>query len=383
MPHLPALPTRDRHPVVIVSDATDPLSSSAAPLTGGQSAVPSSSTMLIVIGTLMIIAALKLGQALVLPVVIAMLLTLMLSAPVRWLRRWRVPERVGAAIVVLGALGVGIGSATLLVAPAAQWMGAAPATMRKLETRIRRLSLPFTMLERSADRVQQATEPIAADAGRIVHLATPGILARVALQTTAAAPVVLSVIFLTYFLLANAALFRRKLAGLLPGSDELARREHLLGEIGVAASRYLVTVTTVNAGVGALTALALWLVGVPSPLLWGGMAAVFNFVPYLGAVVTAVIITVASLASIDATAQALLAPFVFVLIHLTESNVVTPTLLGRHLPLNTVAIFAGLLFFGWLWGISGAVLAVPLTVCAKLVCDHVPALARVGDLLDS
>ncbi len=339
--------------------------------------------MLIVIGTLMIIAALKLGHALVLPVVIALLLTVMLSAPVRWLRRRHIPERLGAAMVVLSALGAAVGSTMLLVSPAAQWIASAPATMRKLETRIRRLALPLTTLQRSADRVQQATEPAAPDAPTTVQLATPGILARVSLQTAASAPVVLSVVFLTYFLLSNGPLFRRKLAGLLPGRDELHRREHLLGEIGVAASHYLMTVTAVNAGVGALTALALWLVGVPSPLLWGGVAAVFNFVPYLGPVVTAVIITLAALVSIDVTAHALLAPLAFVLIHLTESNVVTPTVLGRHLPLNTVAIFVGLLFFGWLWGIPGAVLAVPLTVCAKLVCDHVPALADVGDILDN
>jgi predicted PurR-regulated permease PerM len=339
--------------------------------------------ILTAIVTLMIIGALRLGQAFVLPIVIALLLTLMLSAPVRWLRRRRVPERVGAAVVIFGALGVAVGSATLLVSPAAEWIAAAPATMRKLETKLHRLSLPLTALQRSADRVQQATAPAAVDAPKTVQLATPGIFARASLETAASVPVVLSVVFLTYFLLANGPLFRRKLAGLLPGHDELARREHLLGEIGVATSHYLLTVTAINAGVGGLTALALWLVGVPNPLLWGGMAAVLNFVPYLGPVVTAVIIALAALVSIDATPHALLAPAAFLLIHLIESNFVTPTLLGRHLPVNTVAIFLGLLFFGWLWGIPGAVLAVPLTVCAKLVCDHVPVLAHVGDLLDN
>lgn len=339
--------------------------------------------MLIVIGILVIVAALRLGRSLVLPIVIAVLSTLMLSAPVRWLRRRRIPERFGAALVVLSAIGVGVGSATLLVAPASQWIASAPTTMRKLETKIRLLTLPFTALQRSADRVQQATAPVAPDGPRTVQLVTPGLFAQASLEMAASAPVVLSVVFLTYFLLANGPLFRRKLAGLLPGRDELQRREHLLDEIGVAASRYLVTVTAVNAGVGMVTALALWLVGVPSPLLWGGLAAVLNFVPYLGPVVTAVVITLAALVSVDATANALLAPAAFLVIHLIESNVVTPTLLGRHLPVNTVSIFLGLLFFGWLWGIPGAVLALPLTVCAKLVCDHVPSLAHVGDLLDT
>ena len=121
----------------------------------------------------------------------------------------------------------------------------------------------------------------------------------------------------------------------------------------------------VNTGVGVLTALTLWAVGVANPFVWGGVAAILNFVPYLGPVITAALITVAGLASLDEPARALIAPAVFLVIHMTETNLVTPTLLGRHLPVNTVAIFVGLLFFGWLWGIPGAVLAVPLTVASS------------------
>ncbi len=359
------------------------LKADAAATSASEHARRSPSAISIVVVTLAIIATLRLGRAVVLPVVIAVLLTLMLSAPVRWLQKKRVPWRLAAALVVFGALGTGIGAAALLVSPAMQWIASAPETMQKLETKIRRLALPLTKLQRSADRMQQATAPASADAPRTVQLATPGILARVSLETVAAVPLVLTVVFLTYFLLANGPLFRRKLAGLLPGHQELQRREHLLGEIELAASHFLVTVAAVNGGVGVLTALVLWAVGVPSPLLWGGIAAVLNFVPYLGPVVTAVIIALAALAGIDDPARALLAPAAFVVIHLTETNYVTPTLLGRHLPVNTVAIFLGLLFFGWMWGIPGAVLAVPLTVCAKLVCDHVPSLAHVGQLLDN
>jgi len=264
-----------------------------------------------------------------------------------------------------------------------QWVAAAPETMQRLETKVRRIAKPLTTLQRSADRMEQAAGPAAVDAPRTVQLASPGIFAQLSLDTVAAIPVALSVVFLTYFLLANGPLFSRKLAGLFPGRHELQRREHLLGEIEIAASHFLVTVTAVNTAVGLLTALALWIVGVPSPLLWGGFATVLNFVPYLGPIVTAVIIALAAMAGIDDPGRALIAPAAFILIHLTETNFVTPTLLGRHLPVNTVAILLGLLFFGWLWGIPGAVLAVPLAVCVKLVCDHVPALANVGELLDT
>jgi predicted PurR-regulated permease PerM len=343
---------------------------------------PPSSAATVAIMTLLLVAALRLGRAFVLPVVIALLLTLMLSAPMRWLQRLHIPRRVAAALVVFGALGAGIGAGSLLVAPAITWVASAPATMRKLETRIRRIARPLSALQQSADRMQQATGPSTSEAPKTVQLASPGIFAKASLDTLALIPISLAVVFLTYFLLANGPLFRRKLAGLLPGRDQLKSREHLLAQIEMATSHFLLTVTVINIGVGTLTALALWAVGVPNPVLWGGIAAVLNFVPYLGPIATATIIAFAALSSIDNPARALMAPAVFLLVHLAESNFVTPTVLGRHLPVNTVAIFLGLIFFGWLWGLPGAVLAVPLTVCAKLVCDHVPAMARVGELLD-
>ena len=342
-----------------------------------------SSPLPVVITTLLVIATLRLGQAVVLPVVIALLLTLTLTAPVRWLMKRRIAERFAAAIVVFGALATFTGAAALVATPAMQWIDTAPQSAQKLESRLQAIVRPFSKLQRYADRMQRATANTTSDSPRTVQIAAPGLVERLSFDTLSAIPIALTVVFLTYFLLANASLFRRKLAGLLPGRTELRRREHLLSQIEVAASHYLTTVVAVNAGVGLLTALALWAVGVPSPFLWGGVAAVLNFVPYLGPIVTASIIALAALVGVDDLSRAVIAPAIFLLIHLIETNLVTPTLLGRHLPVNTVALFLGLLFFGWMWGIPGAVLAVPLTVCAKLVCDHVPSLAHVGELLDN
>ena len=179
----------------------------------------------------------------------------------------------------------------------------------------------------------------------------------------------------------------------LTGAFELLRdsappelRESILGElisseIEIATSKFLATATMINTGVGIATALALWAVGVPNPILWGGVAAVLNFVPYLGPITTATIITFTSFASFDDLTRALVAPACFVAIHLTENNLVTPMLLGRRLPVNTVAIFLGLLFFAWIWGVPGAVLAVPLTAVVKIACDHIPGLVHFGELL--
>lgn len=340
-------------------------------------------TAALVITVVMSITALKVGRPVVLPVVISLLLSLLLSTPVRWLRRRRIPERFGAAIVVFGALGVAAGAAALLVSPGVDWVSSAPATIARVETKIRLLAKPITALQQSADRIATATAPTT-PSGKPpaqVQLTTPGLFERVSMDTLSAVPAALSTVFLTYFLLASGPLFRRKIAQILPGRRDVVHLETILSEIEIATSKFLTTATMINTGVGVATALALWAVGVPNPILWGGVAAVFNFVPYLGPIATAGIITLAAFASFDEPARALVAPACFVVIHLTENNLVTPLLLGRRLPVNTVAIFLGLLFFAWIWGIPGAVLAVPLTTVVKIACDHIPALKHFGEAL--
>jgi predicted PurR-regulated permease PerM len=338
----------------------------------------------IVIIVVMSITALKVGRPVVLPVVIAVLLSLLLSTPVRWLRHRRIPERFGAAIVVFGAIGIAAGAGALLFSPAVEWVTSAPATIEKVATKIRLITKPMVALQQSADRMATVTAPSTPPGAKPpaqVQLQGPGLFERWGLQTIEAVPAALSVVFLTYFLLASGPLFRRKLAQVLPGRRDVVHFETILSEIEIVTSKFLATATMINTGVGVMTALALWAVGVPNAILWGGVAAVLNFVPYLGPITTAFIITFAALASFDDPARAMIAPACFVVIHLTENNLVTPMLLGRRLPVNTVAIFLGLLFFGWIWGIPGAVLAVPLTTVVKIACDHIPALTHFGELL--
>jgi len=337
----------------------------------------------IVITVVMTVAALKLGRPVVLPVAIAVLLTLLLSTPVRWLRHKRIPEKFGAAIVVFGAIGIVAGGAFLLITPATEWVSTAPATFAKVETKVRLLFKPIAALQQSADRMATITAP-ASSTGKVpaqVQLQTPGVVERVSMETISGIPAALSVIFLTYFLLASGPLFRKKLAQILPGRRDVVHFETILSEIELVTSKFLATATMINSGVGVATALCLWAAGVPNPILWGGLAAVLNFVPYLGPITSFTVIALTSLATFDEVSRALVAPACFLAIHLVENNLITPMLLGRRLPVNTVAIFLGLLFFGWIWGIPGAVLAVPLTTVVKVACDHVPHLKHFGELL--
>jgi predicted PurR-regulated permease PerM len=359
--------------------ATADDATTAPPNGNGPNAVD---TAAIVITIVLSVTALKLGRAVVLPVVVSVLLTLLLSAPVRWLRRHKIPERLGAAIVVFGAIGVGVAVGATLVTPASEWMATAPTTFGKVETKVRLFMKPIAALQQSADRMATVAAP-STPTGRPpaqVQLATPSLFDRV-LGMLAIVPAAFSVIFLTYFLLASGPLFRKKIAQILPGKRDVAHFEKILSEIELVTSRFLATATMINVGVGIATALSLWAVGLPSPILWGGLVAVLNFVPYIGPITSVTVIALAALASFDTLAHALIAPACFGAIHLVENNLITPMLLGRRLPVNTVAIFLGLIFFGWVWGIPGAVLAVPLTTVVKIACDHIPPLRHLGELL--
>lgn len=187
--------------------------------------------------------------------------------------------------------------------------------------------------------------------------------------------------FLLYFLLALDDLFLRKLASVLPRMSQ--RRQVVL--IARATERdlshYVLIRTLTNIGFGTAVGLALWWVGMPNPILWGIMAGILNYVPYLGGVVGYVIVGFAALTTFDSAGQALLAPGSYFLLNVVEGNMITPAILGRELTLNPVMIFVWLIFWSWIWGVPGALLAVPLLTMTKIVADNVETLAPLGAFL--
>ena len=205
-----------------------------APHPGDSTAVTRAAT---VITLVLSVAAMRLARGVLLPVRIAILLTLLLSSPVRWLRRWRIPERLGAGLVLFGMLGIVIGAGALLISPAADWVNAAPATLQKVQQKVRLIAKPLAALQQALERMERAAAPAAEGQVSQVQVASPGILARMSMPTMEAIPAIVSVVFLTYFLLASGSLFRRKLAEFFPGRRDVKNVEHLMCEIQNSTSR--------------------------------------------------------------------------------------------------------------------------------------------------
>ena len=339
--------------------------------------------VLTVILLLLVVEALQLAASLLLPIAISLLLMFLLSPPVRWLQARRIPEGLAAAIIVFGTVGVLGAGATLLADPAAEWLHDAPATLRKVEIRLRKLTRPLNGLQKTAEQLQQATTAPTGGQAPTVQMQSTGVLAQIGGTTANAAASTLTVVFLTYFLLASGRLLRVKVTRMVGDSERRERLAEALGEIEGHMSRYLVLNTIISLFVGGATWGLLAVVGMPNPMLWGAVAFVLNYVPYVGALVTLALILVAALVAFDDSQRILIAGGGFFVINLLEGNLITPLVLGHKMPLNVVAIFVSLLFWGWVWGIPGAIVAVPLTVMIQVICAHVGRWRRVAILLDN
>jgi predicted PurR-regulated permease PerM len=235
-------------------------------------------------------------------------------------------------------------------------------------------------VKKAAEQVERVAD-VAEGGAPQVEVKGPSLTRQVFGGTTAFLSAATVVIFLTYFLLAVGDLFLQKLVAVLPQFKDKRVAVTIIRETEAQISLYLFTTTLINIGVGVVTAVVVHLLGMPNAVLWGVVAAVLNFVPYLGAVANTVLLGLAALVTFDDTGRALLVPGAFLALNLLESNLVTPMIYGNRMRLNTVALFVGLVFWWYIWGVPGAILAVPMMAAVKIACDHIEPLSPIGEFL--
>jgi len=188
-------------------------------------------------------------------------------------------------------------------------------------------------------------------------------------------------LILLYFLLASGDLFLSKTVKVFPGLDRKKEIVKITRAVEQQVSRYLFTVMVINIFMGITLGLGMYLIGMPNPVLWGVMAGLLVFLPYLGPLTGIAVVTLVALLTFDSLARALLAPAIYFALETIQGQIVTPMVLGLRLALNPVAIFVWLIFWGWMWGIAGVLLAVPMLTVFKILCDHIRPLAPVGEFL--
>ena len=324
---------------------------------------------------------LYLARAFILPIVLAILLDFLLSPVVRALKRLRIPVPLGAGIVVLAAVGsIGFGVYELS-GPAQKWIATAPASMGKIQDRLRKIRRPIDQVSKTADRVAEATSATATPGPQQVVVKGPSLSSRLVGTTREIFTGLLEVLLLLYFLLAAGDMFLQKLIKVLPQFRDKKKAVAIARDTEAAISTYLYTVTLINVGQGLAVVLGMLVIGMPNAALWGALAALLEFIPYVGSAIMTVTLLMAGLATFDTTGQALLPAAVYLATNFVQSNLVSPMVLGNRLTLNPVAIFIGLVFWLWIWGIPGAFIAVPLLATFKIFCDHIESLAPIGEFL--
>ena len=318
-------------------------------------------------------------RSILLPIVLALLLSYLLRPIVRGFAQLKIPLPVGAALLLIGFFGlVGYGI-SVLAPPTAEWLQKAPAGFTQLQRKL----LP---VKKSVSQVAQATgeiEKLASTTAetKAVELKRHPITEMLFMRTPEfVANAVLSLILL-YFLLVYDQAFIAKLVKLLPTLSDKKAAVGIAHDIESQISRYLFTITAINVCLGIAVGTAVGLLGLRNPVMWGVMVALLNFVPYLGALTGIICMTIGATLSFDSLGYAVIFPAVYLSFGVLEGSFITPWIMGRSLTLNPVIILLSLTFWGWMWGIVGVILAVPILAAFKIFCAHIKPMEPLAEFL--
>lgn len=330
-----------------------------------------------------LVYALYFARDFFLPVLLAFLLALMLTPIVRFLKKRGVPEALSATLLVFASM-VSTGTAGyLLSGPVVELVNNAPQIGRQLSDRMEDFRRPFERFMEVSRQVDEVAETTGETDVQRVVVSQPGIVSRAAGNLLSAGTTAAITFVLSLFILASGTMFYEKIIQSFTRMSEKKRALRVVYDVEREVSRYLLTISLINACLGAVIAAGLWVIGMPMPFVFGAAAALLNFLPYVGSAMTIILVAVISVVTFDSFAFAMVAPLFVMTCTITEGNMITPLVVGRRLEINAVAIFIAVAFWSWLWGFVGALIAVPLLVIIKVFCDHFDSLGHVGNFLSA
>jgi len=345
---------------------------------------PRAPAALLLLATLATGFTLWAAQGLLLPVLLAMFFALIGNPIIRLLQRAYVPRFVSALLVlVLGLAGTGL-LAAQLIQPAGEWIRQVPREMESIAPKLRSLVAPMQEANKAAENIARAAG--GESSSRPVQVVRTK--ANDPFRTLTATPrmiaAVLAVVLLTFFFMVYGQSLQRNAIALLPGRQQKKLTVEILQEIEREMSRYVLTISLINVLVGLALAGALYWLGVPGDeaLLWGTMAALLNYAPYVGPLIGMLVMLLMGFVAFDDLWQSVLPAAIYLGLHTLEGQLVTPIVLGARMALSPLVLILALMVFGWLWGIVGLLLAVPLLVCVKIVLSRVEGLEGWARLLE-
>lgn len=331
---------------------------------------------------LALLTALYVAAEIVLPVVLAIVLKLLLQPLVRMTDRVGVPRGIGALLAII-LLVIGLAALVSGIAgPAASWAGKLPDAIPQLQEKVAFLARPISSMQWMLEQLQGFTNGSATTLPQAPPAHSVNIMGALFSGTATIAAGLFTTLIVLFYLLVAGETFLRRFVEVLPRFAEKRQAVEISVHIERDISVYLISVTLINGVVGLLTLGVMWACGVANPLLWGVIAFVLNFVPILGAMVGIVIFLMASVLSLGVSWWAVLPVGLYFAIHVVEGEIVTPMLMARRFTINPVAVILALIFWYWMWGVPGAILAVPMLAITKIVCDDLRPLRALGHVLE-
>jgi len=338
-------------------------------------------------------AALYFARDIAMPVILAVVLKLLMQPLVRLLERVYVPRIVGVILMLCLLLGVFTGIGMAIAGPGSSWAQKLPESLPRLQQHLSFIAEPIgavrNLLKRAEQTVQKETPPAPVTPPPATPTApvAPALHESVvlgALFTTTANVVtaILATIVVLFFLLLSGDTFLRRLVEILPRFKEKRQAVDIAQQVEHNISVYLLTITVMNAGVGVATGAIVWASGVGDPLLWGTVAFLLNYVPVLGPIIATIVFAMVGLLTFDSLWHAMLPAALYFAVHLLEGEFVTPMVLAKRFTLNPVLVVLSLIFWFWMWGVAGAILAVPMLAVTKIICDSIRSLGAIGHFLE-
>jgi predicted PurR-regulated permease PerM len=331
---------------------------------------------------LALLAALYAAREIVLPIILAIILNLLLQPALRLLERLHVPRMLGALLLIALLFGTIVAFVTGMSGPASSWAAKLPEGVPRLQEHLNFLRAPIEAVRQFWQQAQGYVSGDSQPAASTSPAFGAGLLLTIFSNTSAFAAGFLETVLVLFFLLLSGDTFLRRLVEVLPSFSDKRQAVEISQHIEHDISAYLITITIMNAAVGLTTALAMWLCGLGDPILWGAVAFLLNYVPILGPMIGVAMFTLAGLLTAKTLWLALLPAGLYFVIHLAEGEIITPTLLARRFTLNRVLVILALIFWYWMWGVPGAILAVPMLAITKIICDRIRMLAAFGHFLE-
>lgn len=316
--------------------------------------------------------ALTAGAEFFLPLTAALVIAIILVPALEWLERRGVPSPIAALLCVIGFVLIINGALALIVFPASDWFIRLPERLPRIRENLAPLIDFYASLQRFVDDALQGFAINTAAQAQAVAVETPrSVLDYLTGSAPAAAIQTFFAILFIFFFLSGWTRLRRSTIRSRGSYDSALQTSRTIRSVVEATSAYMTTIVLINTMLGLAVAFFLWLLGMPSPLMWGGIVALCNFIPYVGPIIAALLLAMGGLMSFDSVALALLPASIQVALHLVEANFITPLVLGRRLTINPLLILVSLSLWGWIWGAPGAFLAVPLLIIIQTIIQSV------------